>query len=196
MAELPTASEIASIAGLLAPGLIIATIRTRAITGSVPDLKDRIVSYGIISTAYFAAVTPLFHIGGAPPIPFWAASIAQNFLIPIIVGIALAYIHQWAWAYRLADRCGLKLAHHLPAAWDYVFESLLENTFVLVTLNDGTQVAGRMAKDSFAASSNEERDLFVQELWEVGDENSEWKQADPPRGVLLCGKNITSVEFY
>lgn len=57
MADLPTAVQITELASLLAPGLIIATIRDRAITGSAPELKDRIFAYGLISTAYFAAVT-------------------------------------------------------------------------------------------------------------------------------------------
>jgi hypothetical protein len=48
MADLPNPTEIASLASLLAPGLIISTIRTRAITGSIPDIKDRLVSYALI----------------------------------------------------------------------------------------------------------------------------------------------------
>ena len=196
MADLPNPTEIASLASMLAPGLIISTIRTRAITGSVPDIKDRLVSYALISTAYFAVTTPLFDVSWGVETPNWLASLLQNFILPIIVGIALAYIYQWQWTYQLAERFKLHVAHHLPAAWDYVFEGMPADTFVLATLVDGTQVAGKMTKDSFASSSKEERDLFIQEVWEIGEDGGEWTPLNPPRGILLCGKNVKFVEIY
>jgi Family of unknown function (DUF6338) len=196
MSDLPNPIEIANLAGLLAPGLIISTIRTRAITGSIPDIKDRLVSYALISTAYFAVVTPLFQIFGSAGMPQWVASVLQNFLLPLILGIGLAYVYQWRWSYKLAEKCRLHLAHHLPAAWDYVFEDLPAETFVLVTLNDGTQIAGKMSKDSFASSNKEERDLFIREVWETGDAESAWTPLNPPRGILLCGQGIKFVEVY
>jgi Family of unknown function (DUF6338) len=196
MADLPNPTEIASLASLLAPGLIISTIRTRAITGSIPDIKDRLVSYALISTAYFAVVTPLFQVAGGVTVPLWLASVLQNFLLPVAVGIAMAYIYQWRWSYRLAERVGLHLAHHIPAAWDYVFEALPAGTFVLVTLTDGTQIAGKMSKDSFSSSSKDERDLFIEEVWETGKKGQPWTPLNPPRAILLCGKDIKLVEIY
>ena len=196
MSDLPNPTEIANVAGLLAPGLIIATIRTRAITGSLPDLKDRLVSYALISTAYFAVVTPLFHVPGGLPVQAWIANALQNFIIPVIVGIGLAYAYQWQLAYRAADVIGLHLAHHLPVAWDYVFDGIPESTFVLITLADGTQVAGRMTRNSFASSSKEERDLFIEEVWKVPDGGGEWEPLKPVRGILICGKDIRFVEVY
>ncbi len=196
MSDLPSTLEIANLAGLLAPGLIISTIRTRAITGSIPDIKDRLVSYALISTAYFAVVTPLFQALGSKVTPLWVASVLQNFLLPVVLGIALAYVYQWRWSYRLAEKCRLHLAHHLPAAWDYVFEDLPAETFVLVTLEDGTQIAGKMSKDSFASSSKEERDLFIREVWETGDGEKQWTPLNPPRGILLCGQRIKFIEIY
>jgi Family of unknown function (DUF6338) len=196
MADLPNPTEIANLASLLAPGLIISTIRTRAITGSMPDIKDRLVSYALISTAYFAVVTPLFQVSGGVIIAHWLASVLQNFVLPVIIGIVLAYIYQWRWSYRIAEKFRLHLAHHLPAAWDYVFESLSAETFVLVTLTDGTQIAGKMSKDSFASSSKEERDMFIREVWKTGENDDPWTPLIPPRGILLCGKDIKFVEIY
>ena len=159
MAELPTPIQVVDLVSLLAPGLIISAIRVRAVTVAVPDFKERLLSYGLISVGYFAAITPLFHVKSGAALAPWLWSFLQYFLIPCIIGIALAYAYQGELSYRIAGWAKLHLAHHLPAAWDYVFEKLPAGTFVLVTLDDGTQIAGRMNARSFAASSREERDL-------------------------------------
>jgi hypothetical protein len=104
MAELPNPTDVANLVSLLAPGLIISMIRTRAITGSAPDIKDRLISYAIISTVYFAVTTPLFNVVGGVSISAWLSSLLQNFALPVIAGIALAYVYQWQWSYKLAER--------------------------------------------------------------------------------------------
>jgi hypothetical protein len=93
-------------------------------------------------------------------------------------------------------QAGGAIQAHLPTAWDYLFEGLTPDTFVLVTLLDGTQVAGKMTNNSFASSSKEERDLYIQEVWEIGKKGDQWTPLNPPRGILLCGKNIKFVEVY
>ncbi|WP_156377342.1 MULTISPECIES: DUF6338 family protein [unclassified Sphingopyxis] len=195
MAELPTTAEITNLASLLAPGLIISTIRIRAITGSIPDLKDRVITYGLISTGYFAAITPLFHVDAGLQVPHWLWSLLQYFIVPVIVGIAAAYAYQHKVSYRVAEYFRLHIAHHLPAAWDYAFESLSDSTYLLVTLQDGTQIGGKWARGSFASSSKEERDLLLFEMWQVPAGDSDWTPLNPPRAILICGKDIRHVEF-
>jgi hypothetical protein len=196
MADLPSTSQIIDLVNLLAPGLIIASIRTRAITGSLPDLKDRLTAYAVISVGYLAAVSPFFHVEGGIRLIGWLWSILHFFFVPVVLGLVLAYVHQHQLAYRVASIIGLRLAHHLPSSWDYRFESLPASTFLLVTLSDGTQVAGKWAHGSFASSSREERDLLLAEVWEVPSDGSAWKQVQPLRSVLICGKDVRLVEFF
>jgi hypothetical protein len=195
LAELPTVLQITSLASLLAPGLIISTIRDRAITGSTPDVKERLISYGIISVGYFAAISPLFHVERGVILSDWLWNFLQFFAVPVVLGIALAYVYQWRWSYRLAESFGLRLAHHIPAAWDYLFESIPAGTFILVRLNDGTEIPGRMGPNAFASSSKEERDLLIDELYEI-DGSGDWQPVNPPRHILLCGKDIRHIEVY
>ena len=195
MSELPTAIQITSLASLLAPGLIISMIRDRAITGSTPEFKDRVLAYGVISVGYFSAVSPLFHVQGGINLPDWMWNFFQYFAIPIAVGIALAYIYQWKWSYRIADRFGLRLAHHIPAAWDYLFKDIAADTFILVRLADGTEIPGRMGRNAFASSGKDERDLLIDELFQIDDVGT-WTSVQPPRGILLCGQDIQRIEVY
>lgn len=194
MAELPSPAEITNLVGLLAPGLIISAIRTRAITGSLPDLKERILAYGVISTAYFAVVTPLFHVQAGIALSGWLWSLLHLALVPLLIGVAAAYAYQHRLSYRVADRIGLHLAHHLPAAWDFAFEQR-PDSFVLVTLKDGTQVAGRWGSGSFASSSKEERDLLLAELWQVNDAGA-WTASIPLRSILITGAEIRFIEYF
>jgi Family of unknown function (DUF6338) len=195
MADFPDSKQITDLLSLLAPGLIIATIRTRAISGSYPDYKDRLVAFGLISALYFAAVTPLFHADGGLALPPTLWRLLQYFILPVFVGLALAYEYQHRLTYRLAETAKLTLAHHLPAAWDYAFESLPAGTFVLVSLADGRTIPGKMTKNSFASSSKEERDLLLEELWAI-DARGNWTRVDPPRSILICGKDIKLVEIF
>ena len=196
MSDLPTPTQITDLANLLAPGLVIASIRTRAITGSIPDLKDRVIAYGVISVGYFAAVTPIFHVAGGTEVSAWLWNLLQYFLVPVVVGVLLAYAYQHRISYRLAGLIRLHLAHHLPSSWDFAFQALPECIFVLVTLTDGTQIAGRWMEGSFASSSREERDVLLSELWRVPEDGSEWQQVQPARSVLICGKDVRVIEFF
>lgn len=110
MADLPTPTQITSLVSLLAPGLIISAIRTRAVTGSIPDFKERLLTYGVVSTGYFAAITPLFHVAGGVALPTWLWSLLQFFALPCLIGVAGAYAYQHQLVYRAADLIHLHLA--------------------------------------------------------------------------------------
>jgi hypothetical protein len=168
----------------------------RAASGAPPNLKDSLLAYGLYSTGYFAAISPLFHIEWGLQIDGWLWKLLLYFLIPVIIGIILAYSYQHKILYRLADMAKLRLAHHLSAAWDYGFEDLPSSTYLLVTLQDGSRIAGRWAKGSFAASSKDERDLLIAEMWKPGDEGDPWTRLMPIRSVLVCGKDIKSIELF
>lgn len=89
-------------------------------------------------------------------LPLWFWKLLQYFMLPVGIGILLAYEYQHRLLYRLAEKAGMSLAHHLPAAWDYTFEALPAGAFILVTLADGRTIPGKMTKNSFASSSNED----------------------------------------
>lgn len=195
MADLPSASEITGLVGLLAPGLLILGIRARFKDGKLPGLKDQVIGYGVASTAYYAAAYPLFHVERyGLPLPVWLWGLCQYFLLPCVVALAIVWFDQTEWLYRWTSKAGLRLSHHIPAAWDYAFSHVVKGTFVLVKLNDGTLYAGKMASKSFASSSVAERELYLEEVWNM--DSSPWSLVQPKRGVLLCGKDIRWVEIF
>jgi hypothetical protein len=196
VADLPTAKQVTDLALLLVPGLLILGIRARFREGAVPDLKDKVVSYAVASTVYYAVVAPAFYVSRGVTLAPWAWNALHYFVLPCAVAMLVVVFDQTEYLYRLADKVGLRLAHHIPAAWDYAFSRLDRGTFVWVKLNSGTEYAGKMGPSSFASSSTAERDLYLEEVWEMHGANKPWTRLEPVRGVLLCGKDIQRVEIF
>jgi hypothetical protein len=195
MSLLPNVSEVTGLASVLAPGLIILGIRNRVIGGALPDYKDRLIAYALVSAAYFAGIAPLFHINWGLKLPTYLWGGLQYLLLPVALGIVAAYVYQYELAYRIARWAGLEFAHPVPAAWDFTFARMPAGTFVLVTVGDGSQVAGRMGKLSFASSSREERDLLLEEVWQAAEQGA-WERLEPSRSILICSHDIRYVEIF
>ena len=195
MDGIPDAEKLKVLASLLAPGLIILTLRSAVQSGVKPDLKDRILHYASISAIYYAVAFPLFNWKGGVLINQSLWNFLQYFLVPTVVGVLLAYESQGEWLFRIAARSKLFLAHPIPAAWDFAFSKLRRGTFILVTLNSGDEIAGLMGSTSFASSSREERDLLIERVWTIA-EDGEWREMEPARSILLCGKDIRHVEIF
>ncbi len=60
---------------------------------------------------------------------------------------------------------------------------------------NGKVVAGRTRQNSFASSINEERDLFVEEMWRYDCDTDTISAFDRPRSILLTSGEISTVEF-
>ncbi|MEW9854112.1 DUF6338 family protein [Novosphingobium sp. M1R2S20] len=178
MVDLPSASEITKLTGLLAPGIMILWVRDRFRDTVPPKLTDKTVSYAVVSVAYSAAAYPLFHVDGGLELPPWLWQLTLFFMLPLLVGFALVYFDQSERFYSLTERLGLRPVHHTPTAWDYTFRKRPQS-FVLVHLNDGTVIAGAWVEGSFASSITGDRDVFISQMWQVG-ENGSWTIVDPP----------------
>ena len=193
MPDIPTASEITRLTGLLAPGIVILWVRGRFRDPSPPKLADKMTSYAVVSIAYNAASYPLFHAHGWVELPTWLWQLMLYFIVPLIVGVGLVFFDQSERFYEFTQRIGLRPVHHTPTAWDYTFRTR-EPSFALIHLTDGSEVAGAWIEGSFASSTSGDRDVFIAQMWKVEGDGS-WAVVDPPRSILICGGTIRMVEF-
>jgi hypothetical protein len=93
---------------------------------------------------------------------------------------------------------GLKtlLGSGFPSAWDYQFSRINEPLWVLVTLKDGSQIAGLFGKNSFAASSeSSERDLYLEDVYQLSEDNP-WQPVTGTAGILIKAEEICYIEFW
>lgn len=193
--DLLKASELKDLVAALAPGLIILGIRQRFVAGAAPSLQERAISYAAVSAVYYA----IFH----PSISFlqlrldtgqWLASAIEYVIMPTLIGAMYGFATSHDLATRFWDRVGIQPVHHVPTAWDYAFSRLQRGTYIIVTLTDGSHVAGLYGGGSFASSSREERDILIDDVWEVKD--GTWSRPAAPKSILLCGKDIRTVELF
>jgi hypothetical protein len=191
--SLPTATEIVGLVTALAPGLVILGIRQWFVAAPPPKLEERAFNYVAASIVYYAIFGPLAVMAGKVWQP-WLVHALEYLVVPAIVGVALGAAALRDVSDRLWGVVGLQPVHHAPTAWDYAFTRLKVAPYVLVTLSDGSQVAGRYGKGSFAASSPDERDLLICEMFD--SDHRPWAQISPPRSILLCGRDIRFVEFF
>jgi hypothetical protein len=75
--------------------------------------------------------------------------------------------------------------HHTPTAWDRTFRGR-SAAYVIVHLNDGSEVAGAWIENSFASSAANDRDIFIAQMWK--NELGGWKAVEPTRSILICGE--------
>ena len=86
----------------------------------------------------------------------WVAALAWFcilFVSPAVLGAATGLLSQRPIVRRVLAGFGVHTVHPVPTAWDYVFSHLPPTGFwVLVTLVDGSTVAGVLSDRSFASS--------------------------------------------
>ncbi len=122
--------------------------------------------------------------------PFWffLLVISILFLFPIL----------WAVLYyclRTLTFFTKRIPHPISKPWDYVF-SKREAYWVIVYLNDGTKIGGRYGSDSFASSYPADEQIYLQQVWEVNDDNRFLKAVERSKGILVSKKDIKAIEFF
>lgn len=187
--------NLKAVIAALAPGLIILGIRQRFIAAPQPSFQDRALAYAGVSAIYYAMAHQFVAFCEAKlHVPPWTGDALEYVVLPALVGLLLGFTSANDVVDSALRKFGLAPIHQIPAAWDYAFSRLRGNTFVLVTLNDGSQVAGFFGKQSFASSSDKERDLLIEDVWVVNTRGP-WTKPATEKSILLCGKDIRFVEF-
>lgn len=195
MPELTSIDTIYLVLAFLVPGLIASFIRAQFITGRMPSHTEAALSYLTLSIIYYALAFPFVEYSVSIEGPaYWkiGAWFLLVFVGPAVFGFLLGLWAQKELGRRLLRRLQLNPVHVMPTAWDWKFSNATES-WVLVVLKDDTQLAGLYGSDSFASSDPEERDLYIEKVYEIDDKN-DWKPRD--NGVLITSGEIRSIEFW
>lgn len=114
-------------------------------------------------------------------------------VFPIIVGSLWGISVQKEWGYRLLRKFGLCPVHITPSAWDWKF-GRMKDSYVLVTLKDGTKYAGWCGSNSFMSSDPRERDMYIEKMFDLSGDGKPWGDRGSD-SVLICSNEIRTVEF-
>ena len=208
MQELQDADNLYLILLFLVPGFIVLFVRSQFVTGRSPSRSTTVLSYLIVSIIYYALALPFIDLVLSPAalpkgdgdqepglVKGWtlAAWFGLIVLGPAILGLVLGANVQKDLLRRVLQWCRLNPVHVVPTAWDWKFGGMPPQ-WVLVTLKDGTRFAGFCGSDSFMSSDPTERDIYIERIYDVDDENN-WN----PRGensVLISPGEIQTIEFW
>ncbi|MGH9563366.1 MAG: DUF6338 family protein [Terracidiphilus sp.] len=181
------------------PGIVALSVRSKFITGRIPSLKEDVLAFVVVSLIYYSATVPFIDPSWLVKEPgglnLWSW-IALVLIGPGIFGLILGIGSQMEWAGWIADKFGFSIVHVIPTAWDWRFSKMPRNgLFVMVTLTDGSTVAGHFGSSSFASSDTKERDLYLEEEYQIS-RAWRWEQRSEKVGILIPAREIRHIEFW
>jgi len=192
--EFQFASNPYAILFFLVPGQIIAFARAQFTTGRTVLMRDAFLGYISWSVSYYVLTLPFIGYINLNSFKEWSHLELMTFLFvaPCILGGLLGLNDRHNCIRRLLAKVGLPTVHAIPTAWDWCFYRQ-KRCRILVTMKDQTRFAGYFGSSSFASSEPGERDIYIESVYEIGDDN-EWKKTKKS-SVLLIASEIRSVQI-
>ena len=116
------------------------------------------------------------------------------FISPFFLGLIFGVTSQQQLVERGLANLGFRMLSGFPTAWDYKFGRINEPLWVVITLKDGSRVAGGFGKNSFASTEPSERDLYLESVYQYSEENP-WQPITDTSGILIKAEEIRYIEF-
>jgi len=193
--NLATLDSIYIALAFLVPGFVISNIRNQFLTGQERQGSELLIRYLCYSAINYATFGWILYIGIATQTNVFVKAIIWVLITligPAAIGLLAGISAQRDWFRKIYHWLGINPVHVIPTAWDYKF-ARMAGEWVLVVLKDGTKFAGFCGARSFASSIPNERDLFIQEIFDI-DEDNRWIPTE--KSVLIAHSEIRTVEFW
>lgn len=184
------------------PGAFIALFRSFAIRGAFPTIgKDDVAAFLLGSVVYYF-VLALFVVGLDPA----AGPLKQNFsstglfivvvIVPAFAGAVLGLVEASDSIGRLLRKIGIRLPSPDATAWETMFREMTPNAVLLVTLKDGTTVAGRWVGGKGGSASSSDPKIMDIYLGQIGsiDGHGHYVPKTPRRAAYLAAAEIRFIE--
>jgi len=193
---LGSVDDLFIVLGFVVPGFVALYVRSLFVVGRKTHNLNEILSYLVVSVGYYAVILPVI---------LWLISgdgyglgriVAWLFIIlicPAVFGLFLGINVQKGFLRSFLVRFGVTPVHCIPTAWDWKFWAG-DTNWVLVTLKDGTRFAGVCGPESFISSDPAERDIYIQRIYDIGEDNKWLPRGDT--GVLITAGEIQTIEFW
>jgi len=180
----------------VAPGLVILWARARFLSGRMLAGKDGVLGYITLSVVFLLLVQLgiLLATGRVTPphelTPWWPAI---SLVGAAAFGAALGLDGANGWTRRGLARLGLGVVAAHGTAWDAKF-SRLTPCLMVVTLKDGSGIAGWCGEESFIGSDPAGRDLYLEQVY-ADDGQGNWVIQSEGAAVYIVGSEIRAVEL-
>ncbi len=113
---------------------------------------------------------------------------------PLVIGFLLGVAEQKHWLSMFLGVWGIRVCTiDKPTAWESYLWNLQDPTYILLTLDDGSEIAGYLGSKSLVTSKDRGGDIYIEELYRI--QSGEWIQVPGSRGIWIKGSAIKYVEF-
>jgi len=155
----------------------------------------RYLAYSIINLAIWSWLYFLImkYLGNAT-IVYWMTLVLATVISSLVTGTILGVIRKKECIRLFFSKCGLQVEHPIPTAWDYKFSEINDFRWVIINLVNDEIVYGKYANNSFTSSDESYRDIYLEEVYILDDENN-WKLAERSDGIWISPNEIKSIEF-
>ncbi|CAI8877540.1 DUF6338 family protein [Pseudomonas brassicacearum] len=114
------------------------------------------------------------------------------FIVLLVAPIAWAWVFLWLRKTQFLQR---SIAHPTGKPWDFVFGQRIRY-WVIATLSDGRQVAGRFDSKSFASSSPAAEQIYLEEAWVLSEGGGFERVRSDSAGIIILAKEIATLELF
>ena len=199
--KLESTSALYFILAVLVPGFIYNGVLSHFVPLHQNSEKALILLRLLTATAFnYALCSPLIYLLAtnalfpSRTLPQGVAWFVIIFVVPVLLGILRASIIQGdrgAWFHRLLR---LRPISPIPTGWDWIF-GRTDPCYVLVTLADGTEIAGYFGQKSMASSDPNRKDLYIEKVYKISSEDGLWTEVEGTLGMHINGAQISYIEF-
>lgn len=116
------------------------------------------------------------------------------FVLPIVLAVINAWFLQSGRLARLVNMLGLRFINPIPTGWDWIF-STTAPCYILITLADGTEIAGYFGSESMASSDPEHKDIYIERVYTIPGDGGPWLEVERSLGMHVDGSQIAYIEF-
>lgn len=110
------------------------------------------------------------------------------FIIPILLPIIFLRIIKLPFILN-------KIINPFSKPWDYVF-SKREYFWVIIHLKDGRRIGGKYDTNSFTSSFPAEEQIYIEEVWKLGEKGDFIEKVEDSRGLIISSKDFEAIEFF
>jgi len=126
---------------------------------------------------------------------YFALWVLPVFVLPAGLGFAATKLARRESIRARFCRYGIYLLHPAPTAWDFVF-AREESYRARVELLDGKLLEGLFGSGSLASTEEEERDLFLEGVYEIDEASGGYSKVKRNQGVWIHKDQIKAIRFF
>ena len=176
------------------PGFVSIKVYDLLIPGERRDFSKslfEVVAYSALNFAVLSWLIILIHSKGFydhHPVLYFGSLFLILFIFPAVW--PLVYFKASSW-----NIIAKRFIHPIPKPWDYVFGKR-QSFWVIVHLKDKRRIGGKFDTNSFASSYPADEQIYLEEVWELGEKGNFIKPIPRSQGIIILGDEIMGIEFF